>query len=47
MPLNEAGIVIPFPQRDLHIKTMDPNIVKTVKATPGNVKSVKTTPRSK
>jgi small-conductance mechanosensitive channel len=29
--IKEAGIVIPFPQRDLHIKTMDPNIVKTVK----------------
>jgi small-conductance mechanosensitive channel len=32
--IKEAGIVIPFPQRDLHIKTMDPNIVKSVKATP-------------
>jgi small-conductance mechanosensitive channel len=45
--IKEAGIVIPFPQRDLHIKTMDPNIVKTVKATPGNVKTVKPRTRSK
>ncbi len=45
--INAAGIVIPFPQRDLHIKTLDPNIVKNVKATPGNVKTVKATPRSK
>jgi small-conductance mechanosensitive channel len=45
--INAAGIVIPFPQRDLHIKTMDPKIVKTVKATPGNVKTVKPTSRSK
>jgi len=30
--INKAGMVIPFPQRDLHIKTMDPNIVKSVKS---------------
>jgi small-conductance mechanosensitive channel len=34
--LKETGIVIPFPQRDLHIKTMDPNILKSVKSTRGN-----------
>lgn len=45
--IKEAGIVIPFPQRDLHLKTMDPNIVKTVKGTSGNVKTVKPTSRSK
>jgi small-conductance mechanosensitive channel len=45
--INEAGIVIPFPQRDLHIKTMDPNIVKSVKAPSGNTKTVKTSSRSK
>ena len=32
----ETGIVIPFPQRDLHIKTMDPNIVKAVKPLRGS-----------
>jgi len=32
--IKEAGVIIPFPQRDLHIKTMDPNIVKSVKNTP-------------
>jgi len=31
--INAAGLVIPFPQRDMHIKTMDPNIVKSVKPT--------------
>jgi small-conductance mechanosensitive channel len=31
--LKEAGIVIPFPQRDLNIKTVDPDIVNSVKAT--------------
>ncbi len=45
--IKEAGIVIPFPQRDLHIKTMDPNIVKSVKTSTGNVRTVKPTPRSK
>jgi small-conductance mechanosensitive channel len=32
--IKEAGIVIPFPQRDLHIKTMDPGIMKSVKSAP-------------
>ncbi len=45
--IKEAGIVIPFPQRDLHVKTMDPNIVKTVKDTSRNVKTAKPTIRSK
>lgn len=31
--ISKAGMVIPFPQRDLHIKTMDQNIVKSVKST--------------
>jgi small-conductance mechanosensitive channel len=31
--LKNAGVVIPFPQRDLHVKSMDPNIVKSVKST--------------
>lgn len=31
--IEEAGMVIPFPQRDLHIKSMDPGIVKSVKPT--------------
>ena len=30
--LNEADIVIPFPQRDLHLKDLNPNIVKAVKS---------------
>jgi small-conductance mechanosensitive channel len=29
--LNEAGIVIPFPQRDLHIKTVDDNAGRTLR----------------
>ena len=32
--LKEAGIVIPFPQRDLHIKDLNPNIVKAEKSSP-------------
>lgn len=32
--LNEAGIVIAFPQRDLHIKDLNPNIVKAVTSSP-------------
>jgi len=29
--LKDAGVVIPFPQRDLHIKSMDPSIARSVK----------------
>ena len=35
--INKAGMVIPFPQRDLHIKSMEPNIVKSVKSTTRNI----------
>lgn len=30
--LHEAGIEIPFPQRDLHIKSMDPGVTGTLKS---------------
>jgi len=29
--LAKAGITIPFPQRDLHIKSMNPGIAKSIK----------------
>jgi small-conductance mechanosensitive channel len=32
--LNEAGIVIPFPQRDLHIKSVDENAGRTLRGEP-------------
>jgi small-conductance mechanosensitive channel len=32
--LNEAGIVIPFPQRDLHIKTVEVNAGRTMRGEP-------------
>jgi small-conductance mechanosensitive channel len=32
--LNEAGIVIPFPQRDLHFKTVDANAARTMRGEP-------------
>jgi len=32
--LNEAGIVIPFPQRDLHIKSVDENASRTFRGEP-------------
>jgi small-conductance mechanosensitive channel len=32
--LNEAGIVIPFPQRDLHIKSVDENASRTLRGDP-------------
>ena len=33
--LIKAGIVIPFPQRDLHIRSVDPYVVENVKSSPG------------
>ncbi|MFC2113278.1 mechanosensitive ion channel domain-containing protein [Bacteroidota bacterium] len=42
-----AGITIPFPQRDLHVKSVDPNLVDRIKAQDKISKNQKDLPPSK
>jgi potassium efflux system protein len=41
-----AGITIPFPQRDLHVKSVDPNLMDRIKAQDGIAKNQKNLPPS-